>query len=130
MAKRGKSGYSSTADDDPGYDDPNTPDPRADVVGPAYPEGKGSGGTREVDERPGNYEVVDPGTIIDGIYYPKTDCPAGQEMRAYLDDAQAQALANGGVKLKNVETGEELAPVKEEKPEPEIDEPLNDEASA
>ena len=57
------------------------------------------------------YIVVEAGTMIDGIYFPRSDAPAGEEMVVYLPDANAAELVRCGVKLNNedgsvVEPGE------------------------
>jgi hypothetical protein len=49
------------------------------------------------------YEVVESGTIIDGIYYPKPEGPEHDRMTAWLVPSQAQALADAGVKLKDAD---------------------------
>lgn len=99
MAKRTK-GYAS-AEDDPRDDDVDTPDTDTKRDYSAQAEG---------------YEVLDPGTIIDGIYYPKPDVPAGEEMMVHLSDAQAQALVDSGVRLSK--DGEECVatPIPETQP--------------
>jgi len=72
--------------------------------------------TRTEDRPVGSegFEVVEPGTIIDGIYYPKSEGPEGDKMTAWLVPAQAQALVDCGVKLKDGEGELMVATPKEE----------------
>ena len=97
MAKKSKGGYrSDDADDDTGEDRLET---RA-----TSPQPQGSPGDEE-------YEVVVPGTIIDGVYYPRPvseDVSEDDTMIVLLDASKAQALANSGVQLKK--DGEPVAP--------------------
>jgi len=87
MAKRSKYGseYSPTAEDDPREDGPDAPDATTtEVERPVGSEG---------------FTVVEPGTVIDGIYYPQSEVEPGQEMIAWLLPEQAQALVDNGVVL-------------------------------
>ena len=114
MAKKSKTRADDNfAEDDAWEDDTNAPDSSTSAHRAGTREGEGS------DEEPpvrieGGYEVLDPGTIIDGIYYPRSKCAQGQEMTADLDAAQAQELVNNGVRLSK--DGEELAAEKNEEP--------------
>jgi hypothetical protein len=118
MAKRTTRGYGGQSDDDDvadaearrakaegssdytGEDDPDEADTKPERAGPAF------------GEQP--YQVVDPGTVIDGIYYPKADAARGQEMTVFLSPDKAQALADGGVKLTNDDDEPVEPTVKEE----------------
>jgi len=100
-ARRAKAERSS---DYTGEDDPDTADVKPERAGPA------------AGEQP--YQVVDPGTVIDGVYYPKADAARGQEMTVFLSPEQAQALADGGVKLTN-DDDEPIEPTAKEEETPE-----------
>lgn len=85
--------------------------------------------TDPVDPRPAGseaYRVVEPGTVIDGVEYPKREGPPETAGLAYLDPAQAQELVNCGVKLSKVNpdgSDEPLVPApKEAEPEAEEEE--------
>jgi hypothetical protein len=99
MAKRSKYGseYSETTEDDPREDGPDA----ADTSAGSYGEGSDAETRGPAEEGVGKeeYTVVDPGTVIDGVYFPRADAGAGKEMTAYLDPAQAQALVDNGVVL-------------------------------
>jgi hypothetical protein len=61
------------------------------------------------------YTVVEAGTVINGVYFPRADAEGGQEMVVYLPDATAAELVRCGVALHNedgspVEAGEDPNP--------------------
>jgi len=135
MAKRTTKGYGGQSDEDdvaeaearrakaeggdPDYDtrenDPDEADTKPERASPA------------VGEQP--YQVVDPGTIIDGVYYPNAEAAPGQEMTVHLQPEKAQALADGGVKLTN-DDDEPLVPTVKDEPAEAVDPYADSEAEA
>jgi hypothetical protein len=76
---------------------------------------------RGIDPADGTkFTVVDAGTIINGLYFPREEAPAGEAMTVYLPDAEAAELVRCGVALKN-EDGSYVEPG-EAPPEPPVEE--------
>lgn len=100
------------ADHDTGSDGTDPADPGASAQDSEPPPGTSpDDGTK--------YAVVEDGTVINGVYFPRADADAGQEMTVYLPEADAAELVRCGVKLLNedgsvVEAGEDPNPPEED----------------
>lgn len=75
-------------------------------------------------ERPAGteeFQVVEPGTIIEGQYYPRSRGPEHEKMMAFLSPDQAQALVDCGVRLKKDNKDMEPTPKEENEDEKDLE---------
>lgn len=99
------------ADHDTGSDGTDEADPGASTQDSEPPPGTSpDDGTK--------YIVVEDGTVINGVHFPRDDAEPGQEMVVYLVETDAAELVRCGVRLLNedgapVEAGEDPNPPEE-----------------
>lgn len=67
------------------------------------------------------HKVLEVGSMIDGVAYPRTDVPEELSMGIELDDARAQALVDAGYKLQKIGEDEPLQPTPKEESTEEVE---------